>query len=64
MAGLELGIGRPALKEVGEGVGQVAQALLEGDAGDFSQEGRLRLLFEHRQPLRQLVGRERALRLL
>jgi hypothetical protein len=63
VAGFELGIASPALKEVGEGIGQVAQALLEGNAGDFVEEGGFWLLFEQRQPLRQVIGRETALRL-
>lgn len=52
MAGLEFRIGSPALKEVGEGVGQMAQSLLERHAGDFIEEGNILLLFERGQPLR------------
>jgi hypothetical protein len=61
---LEGGIASPALKEVGEGVRQMAQALLEWHAGDFTQKGRLRLLFEDGQPLGQRIGRETTFRLV
>ena len=60
MAGLEGGIASPPLKEVGEGLRQVAQALLEGHAGDVIEKGLLTLLFEHRQSSGELTGREAA----
>jgi hypothetical protein len=59
---LEVRVPGPSREEVNEGAIQMAQTLLEHNAGNLSEPGGLRLRFEHRQEGREIsVGKTLAL---